>query len=679
MKYTEKCGGIIDVTKPPYNLDNTGKEDCTQVLVKLLDDILQKNIEGLMQSKAKLDGVPGENARISFEIWRMDGNDYVIFPEYLEPTNIIYFPNGTYLVSDTVSYTLENLKNIYANLPTNEMNRQIHFLGESRDGVTIKLKDNCKGFEFGNNRPVISFMRAETTNIAMQNFFENITIDIGSGNPGATGLVFYCNNTGAVRNVKIVSSDPEKRGYAGLSIPNEKISGCYIKDVEVEGFDYGVHILPTRNFAVCEHITVKNQRVTGFYIDSTILSIHDLVSENFVSGMRVMGTQAHVTLIDGKFTGGYELTPAVDVQFGNVLVRNISSQGYNCAVTVGKNPVVDGKLVTMDYAFSLSEDKTDYIDEYCTGEVFTAFPCEEKTLNLPIEDAPEITYSTDAEEWAYVTDFGADNTAEKDATEAIQNAMNSGKKYVCFAPGTYLVDGTITIPAGVEVVDFRFCNLKAGDALKEMKEGSNFRIAGESDKPILIQNIFTWEQYFGWFHFLEQASKRTLIMKDLHTQTAALYFNSVPGGKVYIEDCACTMGSYEYASVSPFEFHGQTVWARQINPERSFCQMLNDGSKVWIMGFKAEGPGIMFKTINGGSTEICGGNVHIGQGKPMPIIYNDNCNVSARFATSGLTFQNRFPNVVTEIRGEEEITLKEEQFPIRALKCIEVPLYVGKK
>lgn len=674
--FTQK--GIIDVTKPPYNVDNTGKKDCTETLCRIIDEILLPNIEKLEEAKKKLAAIPDENARVSFEIWRMNGSDYVIFPEFLEPTKIIYFPEGTYLVSDTITYSHENLKNFYASKPYFEMNRQIHFKGAGKDKVTIKLQDNCKGFEFGNNRPVISFMRAETTNIAMQNFFEDITVDIGSGNPGATGIHYFANNSGAVRNVVIKSSDPKGRGFAGLAITNERISGCIMKNIEVEGFDYGFYITPDRIHSVYENIFVKNQRKVGFLVGDNVISMRNFKSENSVPAMQTNGQCAHITLLDADLRGGDCLTSALDIGFGQVWVRNIRSYGYNCALAYGKSPVREGmEMVEMTYVKAVGGGE-EYISEYCSGDVFTAFPCEEKSLNLPIEDAPEIVISDNPEEWACVTEFGAVTDRNVDSTEAIQKAMNSGKKYICFEPGSYLVDGTITIPATVEVVDFRFCDFKAGKTLREMKGGSNFKIVGESDKPILIQNVFTWEQYFGWFRFLEQASTRTLVMKDLHTQTAAMYFNSVPGGKVFIEDCACTLGAYDYATNIPYEFHEQKVWARQIDPERSFCQMYNDGSDVWIMGFKAEGPGTMFKTVNGGRTEILGGAVCLGQGRPFPIIYNDNSEVSARFATVGYTFFTRFPNVVTEIRDGREITLKEELFPIRTLKCIECPMYVGK-
>ena len=49
IRYPASCKAFIDVTKPPYNLDNTGKTDCTATLVKLLDDILYHNIPEMQE------------------------------------------------------------------------------------------------------------------------------------------------------------------------------------------------------------------------------------------------------------------------------------------------------------------------------------------------------------------------------------------------------------------------------------------------------------------------------------------------------------------------------------------------------------------------------------------------------------------------------------------------------
>ena len=88
------------------------------------------------------------NALISFEIRKINGRHNVIFPEELPPSKIIYFPNGTYLVSDTISYSMREFRNILSDLRHLEMNAQIRFMGESMEGVTddteaIRAAMNC--------------------------------------------------------------------------------------------------------------------------------------------------------------------------------------------------------------------------------------------------------------------------------------------------------------------------------------------------------------------------------------------------------------------------------------------------------------------------------------------------------------------------------------------------------
>ena len=63
---------IIDVTKPPYNADNTGKEDCTAILNQILDDILYPNIEGIEAAKKMLDEYPDPNYQLSFELRKIN-------------------------------------------------------------------------------------------------------------------------------------------------------------------------------------------------------------------------------------------------------------------------------------------------------------------------------------------------------------------------------------------------------------------------------------------------------------------------------------------------------------------------------------------------------------------------------------------------------------------------------
>lgn len=660
--YPIRNNAIIDVTKPPYNADNTGKIDCSDALKKALDDVLYPNIEGLRKAKEKLLSIDDPNAKISFEIRKENDVLFVIFPEDIEPTKILYFPNGTYLVSDTISYTLENLSNIYQGLPKYEMNRQIHFKGESRDGVVIKLRDNCKGFEYGSHKPVVSFMQAESSNLAMTNTFEDITIDIGKGNAGAVGLVFFGNNTGGVKNVRITTSDKEKRGYAGLEINHEIVSGCYVKNLEVDGFDYGIRAIPVRNFSVFENITVKNQRKVGFYINNMIISIRNLVSENYVTGVQVMGQQAHVVLVDSKLYGGNPLDSAINCELGSCFVRNVDTDGYGYPVTYALENVYKDK----------------YISEYVSDMVYTAFENVKKSEPIEVLDTPEMFWSNDENDWACVNDYGAVGDGKTDDTEAIQKALNSGKKYIWFQPEKYLVDGSIIVPETVERINFMYCDFIAGEKIKKCKDNGVFVVKGDNGN-LLMEDVFTWENFHGYLRFIEHAGKRTLILSDLHTQTAAMYFNSVEGGRVFIENCGCTLGGDPYRTVPAYSFKGQEVWARHINPERSFCEILNDGGKVWIMGFKTENYGTAFKTINGGHTEVLGGTISIGTNRELPAIINENSTVSVVSSTNGYSMNDIFPIAIEETQGEETRQILHTEFPIRVLRCYKIPLYVGRK
>jgi len=78
-------------------------------------------------NSAKGDGTTDDTAAIQNAI-NIDGGKYKIF----------YFPNGTYLVSNTIQFGAWNI-----------------FVGQSEAGTIIKLKNNCSGFGIGANKPVI--------------------------------------------------------------------------------------------------------------------------------------------------------------------------------------------------------------------------------------------------------------------------------------------------------------------------------------------------------------------------------------------------------------------------------------------------------------------------------------------------------------------------------------------
>lgn len=695
--YPPQARGIIDVTKAPYFADNTGKTDCTAALIRAIDDMVREDHQGMLDALPLVKGVPKQSVyhdekrgvytatELSFEerqkilkenpkaligIERCKG----IFPARNPPAKIVYFPNGTYLVSDTLIYSFTDHK-----IKFTEINRCMHFLGESRKGAVIRLKDNAPGFEAGTGKPVISFTRGKNlpkddpasgwSNVAMQNSIENLTIEVGSGNPGAVGLEFYCNNTGAVRDLSIRSLDPAKAGLAGLSFSVPNSSCSFAKNIDVTGFDYGVRVLHPRLYSAFEHIRVNDQRVAGFYLEDNNVSLRALNSRNRVPAVMVKGASATMALIDGDFSGGSADAAAVECGNGFLFARDLKTSGYREAIEY------DGKTAV----------KGPDVGEYVSHPAFTLFPDQKKeSLRLPVEETPVIPWEKTPDQWAFVDSFGAKGDGFTDDTSAIRRAMNSGCSTVYFQPGTYLVNGPVDVPASVRRIDMAYCDLVAGGDLQKMTDSGFLRILAGKE-PLVIERLFAFELFFGEHYLIDHASKRTLVLKDLHTQIGAMYRNSVPGGKVFIENVATT-DQFE-PKRNCFTFTGQKVWARQLNPERADPEVLNDGSTLWVLGFKTEGPGCAFRTTGGGSTEVLNGifNLWPSEKKSVPAVVNDNSRVSVVASTTGKSEEkaggkelppHSLP-LIQEIRGNETKQLFWDDFPHRDKGFIAVPLYIG--
>ncbi len=584
MLYPINSSVILDVTKPPYCADNTGKTDCTEVLKKILDDLMQREIDGVNASYDELVEL-SENGKktvyIGFEnrVYdpsRIEVGVNVLYPKITPDAKIIYFPKGTYLVSDTVTYSFDNLKNIYLSNLLSELCRSIHIMGESAETTVIKLKDNSKGFEKGNNKPVISFvnvpdcMTRKCSNVCQNNTLEDITIDCGNGNEGAVGFRFMSINSGKIDNVTVIGNG----SYCGAELATNNTAS--IVNLKISGFDYGIH-------TPYSHITV---------IDSADLS------GNRIAAIKTCGSKLTCKQINSGNIPTFEFYDAgrtpEDEQLG---VYYLADKAMTVTGELGLNKV---------YYESTPIDAAD-------------------------RTVPKNVRSSDKNDWVCVDDFGAVADGVTDCTEAIQRAMNSGKEIVIFGTGHYLINDVITIPATVKTVDFMYCDLFSGDKLVNTKNGGVFEINEASDDILFIENLYTFEQFYGYLRLIKHAAKRDLVLKSVHNQASATYFNTVGGSRVYMDNCASTTGSYayncvlakdipydDYSVVIPYEFHNQKVYGMQINPERAHTEMLNDGSDIILDAYKIEGPGRAIKSINGGKTVINMGFAAIGY------IYADN-------------------------------------------------------
>ena len=581
---------LIDVTKPPYCADNTGKRDCTAILCRVLDDLLIREAEGIAQTAKKIlspdfPSVTPGFGYIGFEnrkyIYREQQEMDIIFPEFVPSSRIVYFPAGTYLVSDTVCYTLDSIKNIYHAKPFYQIARGIHFLGESAETVTIRLSDRSRGYEAGAGKPIVSYIRMkredwrrEITNVAQMNTFSGITVDCGKGNPGAIGLLFVSSNSGRIEKSRFLSEGSECGIQTALG------SEGVANDLVIRGFDYGVRTTDSAPL-IWESVSMTDIRKAGMQVGGRTI-LHHVRCED-------------APLLE--FAPGYGVCFADDANVN----RDVETDQNTLFIRENSKVSIYGRRTEVPFGNRVWE---------MTREM-PSFP------NPP--DLPD-------GDWVCVDDFGAIGDGKTECSAAIQKALDSGKAGICFGEGHYLLDRPVKVPASVRVIDFHFCDLFAGETLKQCKGQGAFVVREDSDDLLTFCNLYTFEQFYGYFRLIEHKAKRALLCKDLHTQTVALYFNTVEGSTVWFDNCACTTGTYsqdailqrigmkpEYCGVIPFEFHGQTVYARNLNPERADVEVLNDHATILVYGLKTEGPGTMLKTVNGGVSEVCVMSAGIGK------------------------------------------------------------------
>jgi len=232
--------GIIDVTKAPYNADNTGTTICTQ-------NIRNAILDAQEQKKA------------------------------------CYFPSGTYLVDDSISGVMRCVK--YGDGTKCEQDRlkPVYILGATNPRPIIKLADGvAKGFNnSGTPKPVFWLWaqnrdittrpiadpnpNTEQSDINFNMVIRNIEINL-NGYGGAIGIQFAGAQGSTIEDVKI---DASKGGFAGISGCPGHAGGCY--NIEVVGGKHAFyfpnnHEYGNGKFPTLVGITCTNQTDVVFNV-----------------------------------------------------------------------------------------------------------------------------------------------------------------------------------------------------------------------------------------------------------------------------------------------------------------------------------------------------------------------------------------------------------------------------
>jgi len=558
-------------------------------------------------------------------------------------TSLIYFPNGTYLVSNTLAW------------PNTPYFARI-LQGQSQNGAIVKLKDRAAGFgDPKNNKAVLTTFEGNSTGNAFRHSIYNLTVDVGSGNPGADGIRFISNNQGGIRNVTIRSSDGQ--GRAGLAMDKAWPGPSTIKNLRVVGFDYGIFAIGPEYSLTFENITLENQKVAGINNLWNLLSIRGLTSRNTVPVIKSGASdnnhdgRSYTLVIDGNFSGGLSGNAAIEFNSGILFARNITTSGYQAVIKQG-DKLVPGNKVT----------------EYVGGQSYSLFPSPQTSLNLPVQEIPTIPWD-DINTWANVEAYGAKANDDQDDADGIQKALDSGKTTVYFPLGGYKISKTLRVGGNVRRIIGLESYLEVINPLKS-ETSSVFRFEGGNQDVVVLERFLTnfGSNNYTWF---ENASPRTLVLRNIAINSGKSYRNTTGAGRLFIEDIVG----------GTWVFDRQEVWARQLNPENQGTKIVNNGGKLWILGLKTEKAGTVVETKAGGKTEILGGLLYPVQAVPteQPAFINHNSSVSVSIAESCYTQDYNYKVIIQEIRDGITKTLPNTAIPKRSVCSFTLPLYIGTK
>lgn len=510
--------------------------------------------------------------------------------------SVIYFPNGTYDISDI---KLREGTNTVAALELKNSRQRIILQGQQEGATILRLMDSVPNTF---NAAVFSTFPGSSSGNSFRNSIRNLTVNIGRNHPNATGIQYVSNNQGAVSSVTITSEDG--RGSIGLDVGSADTNGpALVRNLSVNGFGYGIRSRFDTSSIVFDTIDLRNQQTSGWDIQlSAGASAYNLTSVNNVPAIWVGGScstcnkQGALALSNAfLYSTSAAVTESAIRNGRSLYARDVRSFGYPRTIQsdldfLRGNGNVNAAFVDEYWSFGA------YVGNDRRGGSFELFPSPDTSLKLSINVPPVIPWTQDFNKWAGPQQFGGIPNDNGDDTAAFNNALNKPGADTLYIPrGRWRVKGTLTIPGNITRI------IGLGTRLDNAIDAAGTRLPAEfiipsSGSPLEISGI-------------EGDIAARLTLK--HNSNRVLHLESCLGFD-YQANTNGTSGSLYLTDVSlpTLKFFGQSVWARQLNVENEVsgdeAKVTNNGGRLWILGFKTEKKGTTLRTTQGGRTEVLG-------------------------------------------------------------------------
>ena len=513
---------------------------------------------------------------------------------------IVYFPKGIYLVSRPVHFR-----------------GWLFMQGESRDSTIIRLKDACSGFGdpskpnyvLATTDPMEPEKRPGGDNMAFSNHICDLTVDTGTGNPAAVAVQFISHNGGGMERVTIRSGD--RKGLIGLDLRTPWNGPCLFKTVRIEGFNTGVETWHQTYASTFEDIHLEGQNTVGWSNAGHPVAVRKLSSVNKVPALRNTKAEGHIVVIDSMLTGGAGGGVAIENDKGALFARNVQTTGYAAAISH------DGKTVP-------GSD----VKEYVSGDPVILHGSPAHTLNLPVEETPDLPWEQHAD-WVSVLDFkpakisfwaGDHNETGYDISDAFQKAIDSGKSTVYFPHGNYILQAPVVIRGKVKVIQGCGSHVIANRPAFKDQAAPALTLADTDSETVFLDRISL--PHHGrkeGDYFFSHQGKANLVV--LHSRWLS-YRNGPKCGKLFVADMCGSPWLFEFP---------QKVFARSVNCEsHEGIKIDNRAADLWLFGYKAEGTATEIRNGLKARTELLGGILYPAGGdlEKNPSFINEGGRVS---------------------------------------------------
>ncbi|KAH9942506.1 beta-1,3-glucanase [Epithele typhae] len=367
----------------------------------------------------------------------------------------VYFPPGTYLVSSpVVSYYYTQLIGDAKNLPT---------IAATANFAGIAIIDSDPGWYVNQNNfyHTIRNFKLDTTRIPASS--------------SGTGLHWQVSQATSLHNIIFQMSTASGNAHQGIWMENG--SGGFMGDLVFNGGKFGMWV-GNQQFTV-RNITINNA-ATGVSLRSSDADVYMNWNWGWTfQGVTINNCQVGFdyntggTTQDQQGVGGESIIDAV-VTNTPIFVRSLQpSNGSQHGVLVLNNIRLNNVpiAVGVNNGATLVAGGTKTIDSWVQGNVYKGTSASGSFVQASVSSISKAGSLLDSagrifgkghpqyegyapSQFVSVKSQGAKGDGNTDDTAAIQAVFDkfSGCKIIYFDQGVYVVTGTITIPAGTQVV-----------------------------------------------------------------------------------------------------------------------------------------------------------------------------------------------------------------------------------